>query len=70
MDGNPATWIAGIEGWWMPEPGKWTKINSSELTMNARLMSKETFDRHFPDCLNSLPISAFQAGDSLSKTEL
>lgn len=69
IDGKPATWVAGVEAWWMPnypDSSQWIKIDSIDASWNAAVMTKAEFDQAFPDVLARLPSSAFQDGESAS----
>jgi hypothetical protein len=61
MEGWPAIWN-DVEGWWKPN-SKWQTMDTTELGMNAKPLTKAGFDKRFPDHpLADLPSSAFPGG--------
>ena len=61
FDGRPALCTRLCEeAWWVPAPGgRWRKADLPDICNNAHVISKQTFERLFPD-LPPLPKGAFK----------
>jgi hypothetical protein len=62
LEGRPVL-VSKTEAWWVID-GAWKPMHLAEASFNARLLTKERFDRAFPD-LPQLPSSAFETNNEV-----